>query len=388
MKFRNTSLVCALLFSVALIWSVWNKSELNKSTLYTKPVEQSEPVETIQVDPLFETSLKTDFELREAIDIKLVLNNKKTQTSSSRIVYSSQFSVTMLKELKDSYLFYLHFSLQDILKEKGDLSSSFTSKLDSYDGASLYVETNKDFQVKSSISKFPARPSAFMKRQFERINFVKNENNNGEWLSVEYYQNKERHFSYSAKSQGSYLKKHKSKELVYYASFLFTDKGNLDKISLFEFIKSQSPLLTTISSSVLKLKAKKRIFLDAKILEKLLLEYNQLKGKDGSGLNLSVYERDVFETELAGDNLYDVMKLLDNDLSRSDKQMVYFKMLSWISLNPSQLHLLEDEIKTRVVGHDVVAIVSSALGNSGSVESNAGDSMTLAWKIIYIKQAL
>ena len=59
----------------------------------------------------------------------------------------------------------------------------------------------------------------------------------------------------------------------------------------------------------------------------------------------------------------------DGNMDAATKQKAYFKLLSWIYLNPDKLHSVEEELRNYPKDGSKVAVISSALLNSKRPEA-------------------
>ena len=207
----------------------------------------------------------------------------------------------------------------------------------------------------------------FWKKTLERLDLsiLKNQQDQ-DWVKAYSYNNEKTELKFNLRSC-VYNKQLKIKDKLNVKSvYQVNRKGYLSYLNLSEKILSTINGYELLSDSFIKINYLSSRALSEKERKSLLASWPKTFTKLNSSEALEI---EIFKRELDGWSLNEVLSLFDGNMDAATKQKAYFKLLSWIYLNPDKLHSVEEELRNYPKDGSKVAVISSALLNSKRPEA-------------------
>ena len=259
------------------------------------------------------------------------------------------------------------FEFIDTIHQKGNTSKNVLNAIKSFSGSKIYFETNNDFSIKAFSKNDENGSMLFWKKTLERLDLsiLKNQQDQ-DWVKAYSYNNEKTELKFNLRSC-VYNKQLKIKDKLNVKSvYQVNRKGYLSYLNLSEKILSTINGYELLSDSFIKINYLSSRALSEKERKSLLASWPKTFTKLNSSEALEI---EIFKRELDGWSLNEVLSLFDGNMDAATKQKAYFKLLSWIYLNPDKLHSVEEELRNYPKDGSKVAVISSALLNSKRPEA-------------------
>ena len=297
------------------------------------------------------------------------INLSDLDSKTESLNYSGNLELSALGKK----LYFARFTLVNRSLASGLYSYNISSKLKKMSNSGSFFKVNDDASIKSfKADSNDIEVQLFWKRLLERINFsvTRSTNSESSWQKDIFYAG-ERLKAFYKYSSCQYKKSAKhGNDIRLDSNYAINSNGFLAYLDISEKLESKLISYSIRSQSSLAIEYLKHRPFNINEKESLL---SRLPLDFMSFSSTKLLEKDIFQRELGNYSLNEIFDIFSENMDADDKSSAYFKLLSWISLNPNSLDLIEAELIENPLNHVKVAIFSSALKNSNI--SKAQDSL-------------
>lgn len=338
-----------------------------KDVLFPKDTKNINTIISDSSNEIVKTKKKTCNSFHSSGESNYILTevNSLTGSNNNRESFQYKAQLKLLKLNSNKYLAVFDFI--DTIYQKGNTSKKVLNAIKSFSGSKIYFETNSDFSIKVFSTNDESGSMLFWKKTLERLDLsiLKNQQDQ-DWVKAYSYNNKKAELKFNLRSC-VYNKQLKIKDEVNVKSvYQINTQGYLSYLNLSEKILSTINGYELLSDSFIKINYLSSRIISEKEKKSLLATWPKAFTKLNSSEALEI---EIFKRELNGWSLNEIFSLFDGKMDAPIKEKAYFKLLSWIYLNPDKIHSVEEELRNYPKDGSKVAIISSALLNSKRPEA-------------------